>query len=390
MIRIKLKSSIKLLCNKPVFNAFIILHLVSTVFLVNSLVMFYLGINQQLSIVNTSKPENSIYHCNSSIQDMSYLEDLENVKSVDKIYEINATLDNKYALTTALSPDLYNLFEFPLSKGRWYSNESTEYLEIVISSKFNIPLNTILPIVLSGESTDITMQAKVVGILPRDYMKLSLKRAGKYMSLDNILIWNDEGADEIINLLDIFCNLSVLEENLLYVNHYGRIITFDDDISVDDYNHNLTILDNHGISDSLQTLIDNSKITLVNQMKIGLPYVILALIITIASFFLMVLIIVKHMSKYLSIIYLLGASWKDLRIIIILYSVMISIMVFMLNILISGFIPNPFSHKNIGVNNYYNVITLCMINSLFIFASLLISKVSIKKRNTITNLGDNL
>ncbi|MDD4706426.1 MAG: hypothetical protein PHS24_04375 [Bacilli bacterium] len=366
----RVKTALNLIINNKLFSAILIILMLATVFILNSFILFLYNLTFEYNI---SKNSRDLYFVSA---DRIFSAEYEALKDVDKIYQLHDDYcvinNNINAYLLIIDNEIYSYFDIPIAKGRWYK-ENSEILEIVVSKETNYNINDIVNL----RNEDHIVQAQVVGILDNEFLFFDMSRGSTSPQLEMIFKWRTSGNNGSI----IISNRN-LEGTEIINNNRNCFIKFKDDISEESLEENLLLLNNQAICVNSMDYIMNASYNLLKErLLVALPIIILGTIITAITFIIIILLILQKTSNEFSLFYLVGCKNKDISLIIIYYNVIISLLIFILNQVLSNYYINPFNIELQTINNIFNLFSSIIILIIFNCSILLLTFFNYKIKN---------
>lgn len=171
---------------------------------------------------------------------------------------------------TAYHPYLEEKLNFKIKSGKWItkSNSSDDIFNAVIDEKEGFKIGEVIEYLFFDKKVTIC----ITGLI--EHSKTEVNISGSKKNLDEFIIKTDEPIMIIESKI-----LSKLEENFLL----DCFIVFNNNISKDDYNTNIEILNQYGSVSTIANLFNETNKSIKTKINVILPFAILSGLLSLCS-----------------------------------------------------------------------------------------------------------
>ena len=258
-------------------------------------------------------------------------ETIMQLKGVSSICGVSVTSaeceesEDFYLSMHQLSPELDETLKIPLARGTWCKKATNDKIEAVISNTNRFNIGDVLHITMNGEPYELI----ITGILESPALEFQMNTSGDQMcSLDFLYPFEEkstEGKEVLVYVSSSWNKFDDIPKDA------GRIIFFDDKLSLTDMQKNLTILSNKGFTAQNEELKKGTKEQIHICLSKYLPTVIFLILIVILGLTSSAILNTLEYRKHFAVFFIVGCTWTQCIIINLMYicsSVAISVIIY--------------------------------------------------------------
>lgn len=224
-----------------------------------------------------------------------------------------------------LSPELDASLNIPLASGTWCEKAINNKIEVVVSNNNYFNIGDVLHISMN----DTPYELIITGILESPALEFKMNTSGDEMcSLDFLYPFEEKSTEGNAILVYVSSSWDKYDD---IPKDDGRIIFFDDNISLTDMQENLTILSNKGFTAQNDELQKGTKEQIHICLSKYLPTVIFLILIVILGLTSSAILNTLEYRKHFAVFFIVGCTWTQCIIINLMYicsSVVISVMIY--------------------------------------------------------------
>lgn len=264
------------------------------------------NINHVLKVISPISSNKGIY-CSIGM-DETLLDGLTNVKSVETVTETLIYSNGTDTYTVASVSDALSKVQFPLLRGKWFDNVTADnVIEAVITEDSGYEVGDKILTTVADENRLLL----IVGILPNNtgYLSFSGYGTSGFEDVIKTRSVNVDSAYDYNRFPLIICGDCLFEAGESASSF--RMILFNDDISTEAYDANITYIQNGvGLSKTIEQMLVESKEIKSQQLSIYLPVIIILAILSIIVLIAVIDISYENSSKVIAVAYFSGGTYK--------------------------------------------------------------------------------
>lgn len=322
------------------------------------LVMVCKNTSQQLYSCQGLVNEQGAYYIggNPTYLDNTFLNELENVKSIGTVSIDSLQKNNKIIYTLLATPDVAQNIKLPLKKGKWFTDveETPDIINMVAEEKLGFEVGDIIEFKRGNK----TVKVLITGILANNSQIYNFN--GFYTPTDASVFMEKND----YQIFDTGTMVGLIDYEIDYMSYSSGIaIFYNQNISDDAAQRNLTKLQQHGMAASFDTIMDNTKSNYYQKIISYLPIVIITAILSVLATVSSVMVTLKNNEKQLKVLYFSGAGKNQLLASIMFFSLILllisAVFLFITVILIAA----PFERSGLilyadGI--FYTILIYCI------------------------------
>lgn len=362
------------------FFVLIIFQMAIISFSINAIIAYSSSQNLEIKYAKQLNCNNALYSMGASIDEAK--ENLVKTNTIMQKYYAYGRANSENAEITAYMQEAIELVDMSLYKGRWFT-DNLQTNEVVVSNNLNCKIGDKISINVENKKID----ANVVGILPKNFYYYRLSGGSSIASSmrTKFLFTHNESNEK-----HVFMSYEYLAANNLdkVFMSGGTYINFQDDITEQELDYNLTYLNNKSNVVSINKMIENSEDEFSKTILLVAPIIALVVILIITSAVFIIAITIHNSKKLLSTIYLYGAKWSDIKSIFLSYGIINIICSYIIYFLLDKVILKGFAIAFGATFAGYIVVPL--ISIIYLVIIMIVANKSLTKDSLMSNLKESL
>lgn len=298
---------------------------------------------------------------------------LHGIQSVNKQYKMEMTNANgSIGSLIAIDKDVDELIRYPLLRGNYYDECENEdgVINVITLNNGKYKIGDMLSYRTISSQMDLTL--KITGLMADPTFILDMSTSGDELATIDLFDWYDTSSSD-----DVFiCDISFLQQDV--IESCNMILIFDNSISDEEFDQNITVLKNYGWTAQKNELYENSKVLTSFYFSKIAPYGFLILAIAIMGIIGMSMLITYKNQKDYAIYFICGYSLKDCMAINVIYNFLIvnfAILIFY----VYSTISKSLFENSLSVFNTYSIFFFGIFSIIAIFLGSLVPCFILKK-----------
>lgn len=376
------KYSFLLIKKNKVFFLLVVIQMAIISYSLSAIITYSNSQNIEVHYAEKLNVNKAVYYIGNN--DVILNDELINIDTVITKYNTIGLAKSKQVELNAFSKEAVDMVKMPLYKGKWFDGTNNNgTIELVVSQNMDCRIGETFMVNLLGN----TIEAEVVGILPKNFCTYRLS-GGSSIGANMTTKFLFTAAETDAYYAFIPYEQVVANSLSSFSSVGGYYINFIDNISVSEYEYNLTLLQNNGSVNTIEQMIENSQTEYLKTLLLVIPIVILIVVLITTSVILIISITLHNSKQLLSIFFLYGARGVDIKNIVFCYGLVTVLGSYLVYFLIDRAILSDFI-KNYGAN-IIGLLILPIISGIYIIFILLVTNIVLTKNKLISSIRETL
>ncbi len=371
------KPAYRMFCKAIFLNLALIAQLVIGFIFISTVIGYYLNENITDNLLSPLLEKKYVYfQADFYNRDFDFNEiasELHGIQSVNKQYKMEMTDANgNIGSLTAIDKDVDALVRYPLLRGNYYNECENEdgVINVITLNNGKYKIGDKLSCRSISSQKKITL--KITGIMAEPTFILDMSTSGDELATIDLFDWYDASSSDNV----FICDISFLQQDV--IESHNMILIFDNSISDEEFDRNITVLKNYGWTAQKNELYENSKVLTSFYFSKIAPYGFLILAIAIMGIIGMSILITYKNQRDYAIYFICGYSLKDCMAINIIYNLMIVVFSILIFCVYSAISKSLFENS-LSVFNTYSIFFFGIFSIMAIFLGSLIPCLILKK-----------
>lgn len=371
------KPAYRMFCKAIFLNLALITQLVIGFVFISTVIGYYANENITDNLLSPLSEKKYVYFqadfYNRNFDFNEIASGLHGIQSINKQYKLEMTDANgNIGSLTAIDKDVDTLVRYPLLRGNYYNECENEdgVINVITLNNGKYKIGDKLSYRSISSQKDLTL--KITGLMAEPTFILDMSTSGDELATIDLFDWYDASLSD-----DVFiCDISFLRQDV--IESRNMIIIFDNSISDEEFDQNITVLKNYGWTAQKNELYENSKVLKSFYFSKVAPYGILILAIALMGIIGMSMLITYKNQKDYAIYFICGCSLKDCMAINVIYNLMtvgFSVLIFC----VYSAISKSLFENSLSVFNTYSILFFGIFSITAIFLGSLVPCLILKK-----------